>query len=178
MNYSAIAVRYSKALFALALERNILNEVKADIELIYSVCQNEPLFIRMLEFPVIPASKKIEIFQILFEGQVNAVTFKFLKLVTEKRRESYLPAISYSFINRYKERLGIKTVTITSISGINDSVRLLIRDLIQKRYNTDTELIEKTDEKIIGGFILRIEDEQYDASVLNQLEKIKRAFVQ
>jgi F-type H+-transporting ATPase subunit delta len=178
MNYSAIAVRYSKALFALALERNILDEVKSDIEYIYTVCQTEPLFIRMLEFPVIPASKKIEIFRILFEERIKAETLKFLTLIAEKRRESYLPAISYSFIKRYKEREGIKTVVITSVTGINDAARQLIRDLIQKRYNSGTELVEKTDERIIGGFILRIEDEQYDASVLNQLEKIKQSIKQ
>ncbi len=44
MNYSAIAVRYAKALFSLAKEKNVLEEVKNDMSQILSVCENDPLF--------------------------------------------------------------------------------------------------------------------------------------
>jgi F-type H+-transporting ATPase subunit delta len=178
MNYSAIAVRYSKALFSLAQEKNNLDQIAEDIMLIHSVCVNEPEFIRLIEYPVLPASKKIEIFKNVFEGRIKTETIRFLELITEKRRESYLPAMARSFLKQYKDIKGIKTITFTSVGEINDSVRNLIKDLIQKRYNAKTELIEQKDARIIGGFILRIDDEQYDASVANQLEKIKREFIQ
>ena len=178
MNYSAIAIRYSKALFELAREKKILDEVQEDIRLIDSICENEPDFMRMIGFPVLPASKKIEIFGKIFEGRIRTETFKFLELITKNRRESYLPAITYSFLKRYKEVKGIKTITFTTVGEINDSIRGQIEKLIKERYNASTELIEKKDDKLIGGFILRMDDEQYDASVANQLEKIKREFIQ
>jgi F-type H+-transporting ATPase subunit delta len=176
MNYSAIAVRYSKALFTLAQEKNLLDEIQKDISLIYSVCQDEPDFVRLLEFPVIQSSKKIEILRILFEDKIKPETFKFLQLVAQKRRESYLPAMAYAFMHRYKEKKGIKTVTFTSLGKIDEPTRQIVRDIVKKYYNADIELIELKDEKLIGGFILRIEDEQFNASVANQLEKIKREF--
>jgi F-type H+-transporting ATPase subunit delta len=177
MNYSAIAVRYSKALYALAKERKLLGEIHEDIKMLFTLCKNEPEFIRMLEFPVIPASKKIEIFRILFREKIKPETFRFLELIAENRRESYLPAIAHAFLDRYKTGMGIKTVTITSVETIDDGVRNIIHDEIKKHYHAGIELIEQKDEKLIGGFILRIEDEQYDASVASQLEKIRRQFI-
>jgi F-type H+-transporting ATPase subunit delta len=177
MNHSSIAVRYSKALFALAQEKGILNQVQEDIRLIRSICESEHDFIRLIEYPAIPASKKIEIFKTLFSGKIQPETQKFLELIAKKRRESSLPAMTYSFLKLYKEIKGIKTITFTSVVEINDSVRSLIRDLIKKRYNAETELIELKDDKLIGGFVMRIDDEQYDASIASQLEKIKREFI-
>jgi len=177
MNYSAIAVRYSKALLSLAEEKNILNEVQKDMSLIQSVCDTEHEFIKLLEFPVIPASKKIAVFVELFDKKINAVTLEFLKLVANKRRESYLPSMAYVFLKMYKEKQGIKTVTFTSVSKIDDAERASISEIVKKYYNADIELVEQTNEKLIGGFILRVDDEQFDASVANQLEKIKREFI-
>jgi len=177
MNYSAIAVRYSKALLSLAEEKGILNEVQKDISLIQSVCKTEIEFIRLLEFPVIPASKKISIFVEIFENKINALTLKFLKLIANNRRESQLYPMTFAFLNLYKEKQGIRTVTFTSVEKIDDPVRKAIKDLVKKYYNAEIELIEETNKDIIGGFVLRVDDEQFDASVVNQLEKIKREFI-
>jgi len=178
MNYSAIAVRYSKALFALAVEKNILDEIQEDIKLLNSICLTESEFVRLLHFPTITASKKKEIFSVIFQDKIKPETFNFLNLVAENRRESYLPAMLYSFLQRYKENRGIKTVTITTVEPVNQSIRDLISELIKTEYKASTELIEQIDSALIGGFVLRIDDEQYDASVSNQLEKIKREFIQ
>lgn len=177
MNYSAIAVRYSKALLSLAEEKDILNDVQKDMSLIQSVCNTEQEFVRLLEFPVIPASKKISVFVELFEKRINPITLEFLKLIANKRRESYLPSMAYIFLNMYKEKQGIKTVTFTSVTKIDDAVRASISEIVKKYYDADIELIEQTDQQLIGGFVLRIDDEQFDASVTNQLEKIKREFI-
>ena len=177
MNYSAIAVRYSKALYALGSERNMLDSVYTDMKMLNEVCRNEPEFRRMLNFPVIPGSKKIEIFSKLFKDRITPETFRFLELIAENRRESYLQAITHAFIEKYKAGKGIKTVTITTVEPINDVVRKTIAHEIKKHYRADIELVENQEEKIIGGFILRIEDEQFDASVAAQLEKIKREFI-
>jgi len=177
MNYSAIAVRYSKALLSLAEEKGILDEVQKDISLIQSVCNTEHEFKRLLDFPVIPASKKIGIFTEVFGKKINTLTLEFLKLIANNRRESHLFLMTYAFLSLYKAKQGIKTVTFTSVGKIDDTVRKSIRDLVKKHYNADIELVEKIDNEIIGGFVLRVDDEQFDASVANQLEKIKREFI-
>ncbi len=176
MNYSGIAVRYSKALFALAEEKGILEEVQTDIALLKSVYETESEFVRFLEFPALASNKKIETFNILFDGKMNKTTLEFLKLVTKNRRESYLYLISLEFQRQYKIKKGIKTVTFTSVSEISDSVRKIIRELLLEKYGSQIEILEQTNKDLIGGYVLRVDDDQYDASVAKQLEKIKRSF--
>jgi F-type H+-transporting ATPase subunit delta len=177
MNYSAIAVRYSKALLSLAEEKGILDPVQEDISLVQSVCETEDEFKRLLEIPVIPASKKIEIFTEIFEDKINVLTLEFLKMIATNRRENFLYHMTHAFLNLYKAKQGIKTVTFTSVEVINDTERKVISDLVKNHYKADIELIEQTNKDLIGGFVLRVDDEQFDASVANQLEKIRREFI-
>ncbi len=177
MNYSAIATRYSKALFTLAKEKNILSEIQKDMALIVSVCDTEQYFTQFLENPVLAYSKKAAVFNKIFKGKTNVVTLNFLQLITKNRREQFLRHMAVNFLNLYKEFKGIKTIQFTSVEKISDAVRKEIKAVVKTSFNTDTELIENIKEDLIGGFVIRIDDEQYDASVANQLEKIKREIV-
>ncbi len=177
MNYSAIATRYSKALFTLAKEKNILSNIQKDMALIVSICDNEQYFNQFLENPVLAYSKKNKIFKIIFKDRTDIVTINFLQLIAKNRREMYLRQMAINFLNLYKKYKGIKTIQFTSVEKISDVVRKEINDVVKASFNVDTELIENIKEELIGGFVIRIEDEQYDASVSNQLEKIKREIV-
>ena len=53
-----------------------------------------------------------------------------------------------------------------------------ISDLIRKAYDSEVELSSSVDEDVIGGFVLTIEDMQYDASVASNLRKIKKQLLQ
>ena len=177
MNYSAIATRYSKALFTLAKEKNILSDIQKDMALIVSVCDHEQYFNQFLENPVLAYSRKIEIFNEIFKGKTDAITLNFLQLIAKNRREQFLRPMAIDFLNRYKEYQGIKMIHFSSVETISEAVRKEIKDLVKNSYNSDTELIEITNKDLIGGFVFRIDDEQYDASVANQLDKIKSEIV-
>lgn len=174
MNYSAIAIRYSKALFALAKEKNALSSIHKDMALIISVCDEEPSFNQFLENPVLPYSKKIDIFNKIFKDKTDDLTLNFLQLITKNRREQFLKQMAVDFINLYKEFEGIKTIHFTSVEKISEAVKKEIKELVKSSFKAETELVEKINKDIIGGFVFRIDDEQYDASVANQLERIKR----
>lgn len=177
MNYSAIAVRYTKALLSLALEKGVAEKIQADMTLIQTVCKTENEFKRMLEFPVVPASKKIDVFNELFSDKVNAITIQFLKMVATNRREGHLLAMTYAYMKQYKEKRGIKTVTFTSAEKLDDKIIKKVGDLVRESYNAEIELEEEINKELIGGFVLKVDDEQYDASVVNQLEKIKKEII-
>ena len=176
MNYSAIAVRYAKALFSLAKEKNKLSKIKEDMAQIVAVCDQDEVFNRFLGNPVLPFSKKNKIFDAIFK-QADKMTLDFIHLVTKKRREAFLKQMALDFLDFYKEEKGIKTIHFTSVSKIDDKVRKEISDIIKNSFNAETELIENTDDKLVGGFVMRIDDLQYDASVSKQLEYIKREII-
>ncbi len=177
MNQSKISVRYAKAIFSFALEKNILDDVKSDITLIFDVCQQASDFIILIESPIVTTSKKQEIAQEIFKNKINASTLSFINLVFANKREIYLKNIARNFLNIYRKYKGIKQVIFTSAYQINDELRQNISESIKKNFNTEFELSEVVNEELIGGFVLRIDDQQYDTSISRKLNKLRRDLI-
>ena len=173
MNDSKISVRYSRALFQSALEKKILDEVNQDMILIAEICKG-PETKEFLNSPIIVPSKKIEIFHKIFGGHVEEITLSLIDLVVKNVRESFLPAIARVFIHETLRHKGITKSVLTTAVAIDAKVKNEITRMISRVFNTNAELEEVIDSDIIGGFILRVDDNYIDASVRNKLNKIKK----
>jgi F-type H+-transporting ATPase subunit delta len=174
MNHSKIAVRYSKALFMLAMEQNLIEPVRGDIALVFKTCSDIPEFMLFLQSPIVKPSEKQKMMQLLFTGKVNAMTLNFLNLITLNKREHHIPDIARNFLDLYRKEKGIKTVVLTCAAKIDEASRKQLVELIRSTYKKEVEMTEITDERLIGGFILRLDDQQYDASVASRLSKLKQ----
>ena len=173
MDQSKINVRYAKAFFTLAKEKGLTIELRKDAGLITSVCTTSSDFILMLESPVVKTSQKIEALKRIFEGKVNALSLNFLLLITENKRENYLPGIFRNLEDLYRREEGIKSAILTSAQPLNETLVLQIQKVLETEFNAKVELNQKVDSKLIGGFVLRVDDKQYDSSLSTQLKKIK-----
>lgn len=176
MKEKRVANRYAKALFDLAVERNILEKIKADSELIYNVCLQNHEFILMLRSPIIKESKKLLILKNVFEKSINEMSFKFLVIITRNRRESLIMDISEQFIEIYKKFKNILSANLSTAVEIDSEIRENIIRLLKKHTKSEIELSEDTNEELIGGFVLSFDDKQYDASVLRQIKDLHKEF--
>lgn len=176
MNDSKIAVRYAKAFFELALEKNQLVALREDIELIASACELVDIQL-LLESPVVKTSKKKELLKELFKGKIQDFSLKFLVMVTDNKRENYIPAICRNFVDQFRKHQGIKAAKVTTASSIDANLKKQISQVISDVFKSEVELTTAENNELIGGFILRVGDQQIDASVSNKLNKIKREFL-
>jgi F-type H+-transporting ATPase subunit delta len=177
MNESKITVRYAKALFALAKEGNAFEAMKNDMELLYQCIHDLPELRFVIESPVIKVSEKAKLFEETFKASFSPYTLTFIKLVVERRREEYLLGISRHFLSLLKSEQGIQYAELVTAVPLNEALRKTILHFINKRFNTHAELNESIDENLIGGFILRIGDQQIDASISSKLARIKTALI-
>jgi F-type H+-transporting ATPase subunit delta len=173
MNDSKISVRYTKALFQSAQEKNILDKVNQDMIFISEVCKI-PEMKEFLHSPIIVPSKKTEIFHNVLGDKVEKITLSLIDLVLKNSREVYLPAIAREFVHETMKFKGIKETVLTTAVKADPSVTKQITDLVSGVFNTKVELKENIDAGIIGGFILQVDDNYIDASVRNKLRKIKK----
>ena len=176
MNDSKISVRYSRALFQSALGKKILDKVNQDMILISEVCK-APETKELLNSPIIVPSKKSAIFRKIFEGNVEKITLALIDLVVKNGREPYIPAIARVFVHETMKYKGITKSVLTTAVEVNSSVKKQITDLISDVFDTKVELEETIDTEIIGGFILRVDDNYIDASIRNKLRKIKKELI-
>jgi len=177
MNESLITVRYVKALYHMASESKLQDKVKVDIEILLNCIHESPEFLTLIETPLLKISKKLWLINELFSKQLNDLTLRFLHLLIENRREIFLKNICYYYIHYYKKALGIKETTITTAKKLPSKHRNEIFNFLSRKFKINMELNEKVDADLIGGFILKIEDQQINASLHHQLNKIKRELI-
>jgi F-type H+-transporting ATPase subunit delta len=178
MDQSAITVRYAKAFFSAAKEKDILDILKTNIELVLEICNNSADFILLLESPIVKTSKKAELISTIFKGKVHELSLKFLLLITSNKREAHIPGICRNFLGLTRKGQNIKSAVLTTATEMNNETIDKIEVLMAKELGAKVELSSKVNPNIIGGMLLRIEDKQYDASVATQLKKIKQQLLE
>lgn len=173
MNDSKISVRYSRALFQLALEKKIIDNVNQDMIFIAGICKTTEAK-EFLHSPVIIPSKKNSIFHKMLDGNVEPITLLLIDLIVKNGRESFLPAIARVFIHETLKYKGITESVLTTAVKVDEKVRNQVIALISEVFSTKVELAENIDPEILGGFILRVDDNYIDASIKNKLRKIRK----
>jgi F-type H+-transporting ATPase subunit delta len=173
MNESKISVRYSRALFESAVEKNILDKVNEDMIFLSEICRI-PEMKELLQSPIIVPSKKADILKKMLGGNVEKITFSLLNLVVKNGREIYIPAIARVFIHETMKFKGITRSILTTAVKVDPKVKKQIMDMIAEIFKTKVEFEENIDTDIIGGFILRVDDNYIDASIRNKLRKISK----
>jgi F-type H+-transporting ATPase subunit delta len=177
MNESQISVRYAKALFQSASEQHILDDVYKDMEVLTTTCKMED-FQYMLEVPTLQPSQKIKLMASIFEKHFSKISLAMINLVIENKRETYLPGIARNYRALCRKTKGIRSASLVTAQEVDESTLNSIRKLIKKAYDSEVELSSSVNEDMIGGFILTIEDMQYDASVASNLKKLKNKLLQ
>jgi F-type H+-transporting ATPase subunit delta len=96
--------------------------------------------------------------------------------LSENNRIDLLETISYKFRELYKDHKGIQSALVTTAIPLNTEMKSEVLNVISKLTNKQTILSNKVDNSLIGGFILRVGDIEYNASFKNKLKTIKQEF--
>jgi F-type H+-transporting ATPase subunit delta len=177
MNEGLVTKRYVKALYQLAEEEGIQEKVLSDIEILNDCIQESPEFIAFLENPLLKPREKSSIMVEIFAEKFQPMTIGFLNLLFQNRREKHLKNICLHFIQFYKSLFHIKEGILTTAIALSPNLKDEIFNYITKKFKMKLDLSEKVDPSIIGGFILRLEDQQIDASLKTQLKRIERELI-
>ena len=174
---SKAAARYAKSLIDLSTEQNALQEMMKDMVLFEEVVGQNSELEAILKNPIVPLDKKAGILNDVFGNKVHQITQSFLKLVVNKGRSGILFETSKQFISQYQMIKGIVTAEVTSATALTDENKAEIVSLVKKELGAKEVVIkEKVEDKLIGGFILKVGDKQFDASIAGGLNKLKKEF--
>ncbi|MCJ0741294.1 ATP synthase F1 subunit delta [Pedobacter montanisoli] len=176
---SKAAARYAKSLIDLSKEQNALEEVKNDMVFFEHVVDENSELEAILKNPIVPLDKKQGIVSGIMKDKVHTLTQTFFNLVITKGRSELLFAISKQFIAQYNALNGIVTAEVTSANTLTEANKEEITALVKKELNAKQVVIkEKVNTNLIGGFILKVGDRQFDASIASSLNKLKKEFAQ
>ena len=175
MNVSLVAERYATALFDLALEKKVVEEIYQDSLLISKTCENSKDMRLLLDSPIVNSGKKLTILHDIFKAGVNPVTMTYLSIMVRKNREKFIPLIALKVVDLYNEFKNILIVHFKSPVLPDQSTALKVRNLMQRYTQSDIHLEAEIDGSLIGGFILSWKDKQYDASIRREIVDMRNA---
>ncbi|WP_025762267.1 ATP synthase F1 subunit delta [Dyadobacter tibetensis] len=178
MSVSIVASRYAKSLIELAKEKNVLEAVYQDMQLFLGIAKENRGLMLALKSPVVRHEKKLAILKAIFEDKVNTVTFAIFNIITKKNRESILDAIAEEFVLAYNDFQGIQKAIITTPSELTEELRVQFTQIVASATGKSVQLEEKIDPSLIGGYLLRVNDRQIDASIKNRLNQLKLELTQ
>jgi F-type H+-transporting ATPase subunit delta len=178
MQNPRLASRYAKSLVDLAVEKNQIEAVRADMQLLQQVMKTNRDVVNLLKSPIIKPDKKQKILAAILEGKISSITAAFIQLLVIKGRESNLPEITTAFEQQYNVLNNISKVRITTAVPLDAALLNVIRQKVEAGTDKKIEVETIVQEELIGGFVLETEDKLFDASVLRDLKDIKKQFAQ
>ena len=177
MNDSQISVRYARALLQSATEQQVAERVYQDMELLADTCRLEE-FRYLLAVPSLKPSKKFDLLDTILKASMSDITMSMINLVIRNKREIYLPGIARNYGDMYRRAMGISSASLVTAHPVDDSTLEGVKKLIARAYKSDVELSSSVNHDVIGGFVLTIEGQRYDASVASSLKKMKKQLLQ
>jgi F-type H+-transporting ATPase subunit delta len=172
---SRAAIRYAKAILETAVSNGKASQVNEDMKSIIAAVESSADLNDFLTSPIIISEVKMKALSEVF-GSVQADTKSLFRLLQENKRFEILEAIASQYITQFDEMNGVEVANVTTAFPITADLEAKI---LAKAATISTKklTIQNTiDPSIIGGFILRIGDKQYNASVSNRLQELKREF--
>lgn len=172
-----VSYRYAVSLLESAEEKNNLDNVAVDIVLLIDTLEGNKKLQLVLESPVIKPDVKSKIFHEIFDDKFNSETLEFIDFVIKKKRENLLYSIARRFLALRDEKLGIANAEVNTAFELSDDQKNSLKEKLENILNKKVRLAFSTDKNLIGGFVAKVDDTVYDASIRQQLKLLKKQFL-
>jgi|SRR5690554_43848 len=169
------AIRYAKAVLSLASDRNTAEVVNTDMKLMAKTIAESNDLNNMLQNPVVSSSVKKSILLDIFKD-ANEMTRNLIDTLITNKRLTLLEQVAVQYNLLYDKLTGTQIAQVTTAVPLTDELRAKVLAKVKELTGKDVEIKSNVDESILGGFILRVGDIQYNASIANKLNKLKREF--
>ena len=172
---SRAAIRYAKAILDIAVSSNNSKKVNEDMLTIVESIAGSNELSEFLSSPIITSEVKRNALTEIFES-VQSETKSLFRLLQENKRFEILAPIAAQYNSLFDEMNGVEVANVTTAFPITPELEAKVLAKIVTFSDKKITIINTIDASIIGGFVLRIGDKQYNASVANRLQELKREF--
>ncbi|WP_438964974.1 ATP synthase F1 subunit delta [Flavobacterium sp.] len=169
------AIRYAKAILEIAQANNNTVNVTRDMTSIVNAVKESKELKNFLQSPIIKGEVKHSSLVAIFASAQKETKSLFQLLLVNKRFE-LLPTIASDFKALVNELNGVEIAKVTTAFPLTADLETKVLAKIKEFSNKAITIENIVDESIIGGFILTMGDQQYNASVASSLQNLKREF--
>lgn len=167
------ASHYGQALYELARDEGISQQILSELRTLEQAFQSEPTFLTLLSTPSIPKPERCQILEDSFCGKVHPYVLNFLKILTERGYMRHFTGCCKVFQQCYNADNGIMVVTAVTALPLTDALRKKLTDKLAAVTGKTIDLHCSVDDSCLGGVRLDWDGKQVDGTVRRRLEDIR-----
>lgn len=173
---SKVAKRYAQGLLDFTNESGQTATVFSEMKDVVKIMAESADLNKFFLTPYIDSKKKVEVAKEIFKG-LSISSQNLITLVIKQGRENQLKNIAQEFINKVEDINGVQRVTLTAATQLSkENIDQILRSTNLVNPNSNFDLQVNVKPEILGGYILRVGDQQIDASVKSKLNQVKKDF--
>ena len=180
-NKSTISTKnsYSQALFELASENKLINDIEQQASSILKLINNSMDFKDLIKDPTNKIEDQLKAMnKISDQFKFNELLKKFLGFIISKRRFFYVEKILNDFLNICSNSRGEIQAELSSAKQLNESEVNNIKNELSNTFGSNIKLNHRYDPSLIGGLIIKVGSIMIDTSIKNKLQQIEKKMIE
>ena len=173
MSGTRAAIRYAKAILEIAQSKGVADAVNTDMKTIALTVTDNLELKNFIENPTLKVDQKQSALLAVF-ADANSVTKSLFHLLFENKRFEILVSVAVEYRALFDTINGVEVATVTTAVPMDEALEAKVLAKIATLSDKKITIINTVDPAIIGGFIIRIGDMQYNAAVAHRLQVLKR----
>jgi F-type H+-transporting ATPase subunit delta len=176
VNSGHIPLRYAKALYRFAAQTDVQLKLYNEIRVVLKNIDLYPSFRSTMLNPIFKVNEKKALIMKAFGINISEKLNRFVDLIIENKRESLLPEILIRFVDYYRESNNILSSKLITSVAVDKKTYDRLFAMVERITSAKIEMEVMVDASILGGFILEVDSMRWEASIANELEKIRSKF--
>jgi len=173
---SGLAGRYATALYDLADNGKVIDEVAADLSALGRMIDESDDLRRLVQSPVISRADQTKaISTLVSKAGMQDLTQKFVGTVAQNRRLFVLRQMITAFHAYLADRRGQATAEVTSASELSEKQLSALNDALKSAMGTSVSVETKVDPSLLGGLVVKVGSRMIDTSLRTKLSQLRLA---
>jgi len=173
MKDSAVGSRYALALFQLAKEHNLLDQLEDELRVVREVVSQNTDLNLVLKSKKLLINEKKQLITNAFSA-VNPYVLNTLLILIDRHREGHLIQMVDDFIQLANDERGIAEAKVTTTRPLTETESEVLASTFAAKVGKKTLRIENTvDSNLLGGIKVQIGNRIYDGSLKGKLERLE-----
>jgi F-type H+-transporting ATPase subunit delta len=173
---SGLAERYAAALFDLADERRILDEVANNLRELRAMLYASSEFLRLIRSPILSREQQAKAIGMVAErAGLSPLVRDFLAVVARNRRLFAVPAMIEAFLAKLAARRGEVTAEVFSAQPLSEAQLAALNEQLRRSIGSRVSVDVHVDPGLIGGLVLKLGSRMVDGSIKSKLQRLQLA---
>ncbi|WNZ24855.1 F0F1 ATP synthase subunit delta [Leptolyngbya sp. NK1-12] len=173
LTLSEIAEPYAQALMSVAQSNNLTDAFGEDTKALQALLAESEDLKFLVTSPIIDSEKKKAVIRQILGEQIHPYMLNFLLLLVDRGRIMLLPQVCEQYQSLLRQLKQTVLAEVTSAVELTPEQQEAIKQKVMSTVQaSQVELATRVDPDLLGGVIIKVGSQVFDASLRGQLRRI------